>query len=135
MGCSGWTACTFTQTELVLRTFFGGNFQTATLPSFCQEQVLKNYTAKVFYQILEKRLKIRRRQFCVLCRLGCMLCSSKKRIFSGPNSVMWLCEFMKTIPHHGYFPRKGFDYFWELYFFSEPNNYCFDRSAPGQLSK
>ena len=31
--------------------------------------------------------------------------------------------------------REMFRLFSDLYLFSEPNNYCFDRAAPAQLEK
>ena len=66
------------------------------------------YTTKVFYQILGKRLKTRRRQFRVLCRLDFL---KKKEIFQ-KMSMLETCfrniafEFMTAKLHHGSFPRN-----------------------------
>ena len=91
----------------------------------------------MFHQILGKRLKIRRRQFRVLCRMGFL----KKNIFFSrkmsvletcfSNVTLWIYE-NKTPPWK--FSEKCLDYFRDLYLFSEPDNYCFDRATPGQLS-
>ena len=42
-------------------------------------------------------------------------------------------EFMVTRLHHQKLPRNIQTIFEVFIFFSEPNNYCFDRAAPGQL--
>ena len=66
------------------------------------------YTKKVFYQILGKRLKTRRRQFRVLCRLDFL---KKKKVFK-KMSMLETCsrnvarEFMIAKLHHGSFPRN-----------------------------
>ena len=46
-----------------------GNLQSNCSSQFFQKQVLKDYKSKLFYQILRRRFKTRRRQFCVLYKL------------------------------------------------------------------
>ena len=64
--------------------------------------------AKVFYQILGRRLNIRRRQVRVLCRLGFLIkvIFQEKCQFWRPASAILPCEFMKTRLHHGSFPKN-----------------------------
>ena len=45
------------------------------------------------------------------------------------------CDFIKTGLYDGYFSKYFSEPFRHLYLSREPNNYCFDRAALGQLSK
>ena len=44
-------------------------------------------------------------------------------------------EYMIARLHHVNFPRNVPTVFGIFFLFSEPNNYCLDRAAPGQLFK
>ena len=83
------------------------------------------YTTKVFYQILGKRLKTRRRQFRALCRLDFL---KKKRNFSknvnaGDLLQKYYLRIYDSKTPSWKFSEKCSDYFRDFYLFSEPNNY------------
>ena len=46
-------------------------------------------------------------------------------------SVILPCNFNRTPPCM--FFEEWTDIFWDIYLFSVPNNYCFDRAPQGQL--
>ena len=118
-------------------TFFGGEF-----PDNCSSQFLlvagsERLYRKGFLSNIREASQDQKRTIPCALQAGF---SEENQIFQEkfqrwrPGSVMSHCEFMKTRIHHESFLRNV-RLFSDLYLFSEPNNYCFDRAAPGKLSK